>query len=47
MFKPKAENLKELTMGTSYMILCTGKYMWLKFLFTFDKIYNFYISNFY
>jgi len=48
MFKPKAENLKQqLTTGTSYIILCTGKYMWLMFLFKFDKFYNFYISNFY
>ena len=34
-FKPKAENLKQqqLIMGTSCMILCTGRYMWLMFLF--------------
>jgi hypothetical protein len=28
------------------MILCTGKYMWLIFLFNIDKFYNFHISTF-
>jgi len=28
-------------MGTSYMILFTGKYLWLMFLFNFDKFYKF------
>jgi len=42
------DNLKQqLTMGTSYMIVCTGKCVWLMFLFNVDKFYNFYISNFY
>jgi hypothetical protein len=36
LFKPKAENVKQqLTMGRSHMVLCTGKYMWLMFLFNF------------
>jgi len=37
-----AENMKHhLTVGTSYMTLCTDKYACLMFLFNFDKFYNF------
>jgi len=33
---------QQLTIATSHMMLCPGKYMWLMFLFNFDKFYNFY-----